>query len=385
MDFTSRGYIRPKVKKDLDDSTMDTIRHICPGIRLTGPNPAATADNGFVHDIFGPVRTLYRGWSTDDELRFHAAAGGVMSGLGCYLLETGKVDAIVHVRANAEKPMETDALASRTVEDVKSGVQSRYGPAAPLVHVMRLLDQGIRFAVTGKPCDISAIRNLAEVDPRVDRQVPYLISNFCGGVVSVRTSELIAGYHGVAKENVKLFRWRGDGWPGPTRVVADNGEVYDLNYEETYYDDRVPWTYDINFRCKLCVDAVGEQADISCPDAWIMVDGKPVHEEAPGANLLIARTKAGEDLVAEASAAGAIHLDPFSVEQLEAQHADQYSRKLENPGRLRGMEQEGEPTPDFDGYRADRMIELAGPERDRAAEEGARQRIRVGANLEPIA
>jgi hypothetical protein len=45
---------------------------------------------------------------------------------------------------------------------------------------------------------------------------------------------------------------------------------------------------------------------------------------------------------------------------------------------------ESEPEPSFARFRADRMIELAGPDRDRAAEEGARRRIRKGANREPL-
>ena len=134
-----------------------------------------------MHDIWGPIRTMYRGWSTDEALRFHAAAGGAMTALGCFILEAGKADAILHVRASREHPTLTDALVSRTPEEVRSGAQSRYGPAAPLRHVMALLDEGLRFAVLAKPCDVGAIRRLARIDPRVEDQVPYLITTFCGG------------------------------------------------------------------------------------------------------------------------------------------------------------------------------------------------------------
>jgi hypothetical protein len=115
-----------------------------------------------------------------------------------------------------------------------------------------------------------------------------------------------------------------------------------------------------------------------------MVDGKPIHEEAPGANLFIARTPAGEKLVAAAAAAGAIELEPFTVEELDLQHADHVTRKIENPARVRALGIEGEPQPSFTRYRAERMVELAGPDRDRAAQEGARRRIRDGANREPL-
>ena len=53
------------------------------------------------------------------------------------------------------------------------------GPAAPLRHVMTLLDHGLRFAVLGIPCDVAAIRNLGRIDARDETQVPFLSTIFC--------------------------------------------------------------------------------------------------------------------------------------------------------------------------------------------------------------
>ena len=94
MAITSYGQMRPQVRSEPDDAMMDQIRAVCPGITLTGPDPEQVADKGVMHDIWGPIRTMSRGWSTNEDLRFRSAAGGAMTALGCYLLETGKVDAI---------------------------------------------------------------------------------------------------------------------------------------------------------------------------------------------------------------------------------------------------------------------------------------------------
>ena len=48
------------------------------------------------------------------------------------------------------------------------GAGSRYGPAATLVDFGDILDRGEPFALNAKPCDITAVRNLARLDPRVD-------------------------------------------------------------------------------------------------------------------------------------------------------------------------------------------------------------------------
>ena len=384
MGLTSDGQMRPHVKDPMPEDPMATIRAVCPGIVVTGPDPEQVADKGVMHDIWGPIRTMERGWSSDEDLRFRSAAVGAMTALGCYLMETGQVDAVVHVRASATSPMDTDALVSRSVEEVRSGAQSRYGPAAPLRHVERLLDEGIRFAVLAKPCDVAAIRSLGKVDARVEAQIPFLITIFCGGLPTRHTADKIVRYHGVEPEEVSRFRWRGNGWPGPTHVETRDGREFDLTYDKVWFSGDVPWTYDIQFRCKICPDAIGEASDVSCPYAWVMVGGKPVHEEGDGANLFIARTKAGERLVAEAAEAGAIELEPFTIEELDQQHSDHIARKVENPARVRALVCEGQPAPRFDRFRGEQMVAMLGAEDDRRAEEGTVRRIREGANREPL-
>jgi coenzyme F420 hydrogenase subunit beta len=267
---------------------------------------------------------------------------------------------------------------------VKSGAQSRYGPAAPLVHVHRLLDEGRRFALLGKPCDVAAIRNLACIDSRVEEQIPYCLTIFCGGIPTLHTARKIASHHGVAEDEVEVFRWRGNGWPGPTHVKDRSGRTYDLTYDQTWFDPSQGWKYDIQFRCKICPDAIGELADVSCPDSWVMKDGKPIHEEAPGVNVLVARTERGERLVAEAAAAGAIELAPFTVTQLDAMHGDHLPRKLENPARVAALRVMGEPTPFFSRFRPWRMIGRAGLRRSFRALMETKRRILVGANREPL-
>jgi coenzyme F420-reducing hydrogenase beta subunit len=93
--------------------------------------------------------------------------------------------------------MLTDAWVSTSAGEVIAGAQSRYGPAAPLIHLNKLLHEGRRFAVVAKPCDIAAVRNLGRIDQRVERQIPYCLSFFCGGSLSLKMAENIAAYQGV--------------------------------------------------------------------------------------------------------------------------------------------------------------------------------------------
>jgi coenzyme F420 hydrogenase subunit beta len=248
-----------------------------------------------------------------------------------------------------------------------------------------MLDQGLRFAVVAKPCDISAMRNLAKVDDRVSSQVPYLLTLFCGGVQSLHTAEKIAVHHGVAHSAVARFQWRGDGWPGPTRVVNTTGDAFDMSYDETWFGKH-PWTqpYDLQWRCKVCPDAIGETADISAPDGWLMRSGKPIHEEADGINVTVVRTVAGQRLVRGAVQAGYLVSAPMTFAELDEMHYDHLPRKLSHPARRAGMAVARQPTTRVTGYRSWAAVRRAGVSRTVHAFFGTIRRVRAGRNREHV-
>ena len=384
MQLTSADRLRPLASPALTATEMKSVRAICPGINVTGPEPETAGAQGIMHPVWGPVRNLYRGWSSDPDIRHWAAAGGSMTALGCHLLDSGKVDAVLHVRASSNDPTQTDAWVSHCANDVVSGAQSRYGPSAPLVHVHRLLAEGKRFAVLAKPCDMAAIRNLARLDKRVDAQVPYLVTIFCGGLPSRSTADAIARYHSVEPAEIETFRFRGNGWPGPTHVRTRTGTSHDMSYDETWCTPGMPWRYDIPLRCKLCPDATGELSDVACPDGWIMRDGKPVHEEAPGVNVLLARTERGERLVKDAVRSGHLTVAPFSLDELDPMHCDHHPRKLENPARILGLRLAGQPRPRFRRFRTVWNLLHAGAWRQVRALIGTWRRTRGGLSREPL-
>ncbi len=380
MEIGPRGWVRPVWERGSAAASSERILSACPGANLRGPGKGPG-----IHPVWGPVLELRRTWAADPAIRHHAAAGGTLTALATFLLDRGDVEAIVQVRASTERPMISDAVVSTTAAEVYAGAQSRYGPVAPLVHVNRLLDEGKRFAVAAKPCDISAMRNLARSDPRVEEQVPYLLTIFCGGMPSTRTPEAISAHHGLDPDQVALFRWRGEGWPGPTRVVSQAGETFDMPYTETW-EDRWPWMrpLDLQWRCKICPDAIGEGADIACPDGWILKDGARLREEADGVNAAIARTPRGRALLSEAIAAGYLESAPLTFEELAEMHFDHLPRKLGHPARRIGMAIAGEPTPRFSGYRSLTAMRKAGLKSTVQTVLGTIRRVRAGRNRETL-
>lgn len=90
MRIASSGHIRPAIKGPIEPAIMERIHAVCPGITLRGPDAAQAGPNGTMHEVFGPIRALHRGWATDAATRYRSAAGGGMTALGVYLLELAR-------------------------------------------------------------------------------------------------------------------------------------------------------------------------------------------------------------------------------------------------------------------------------------------------------
>lgn len=393
MRYTGAAQFRPHVKSEPDEAVMDNIMVVCPGAVLAGPKVILAEESAAPHDpVWGPISAIHRSWSGDPEIRHWAAAGGTLTALGVHLLQAGEVEAILHVKASAADPIHTESQVSRTPAEVVAAAQSRYGPGAALARVEELLAAGTIFAVIAKPCDIAAIRHLQQVDARAKAQIKYCLTIFCGGVPSTIFPEVLADYNGIKRDELSLFRWRGNGWPGPTHMEAKDGRSADMTYDQLYYTPNVPWVYDMQFRCKICPDAIGTVADIAAPDGWVMRDGKPIHEEADGVNIAVARNAKGAALLQSAAKAGALVLDDFSVEELYAMHGDHLDRRLGAPARLLGMRFANAPIPRMIGFELGAMLRQAARRfgwritlRDLwEAFTGARRRAKAGAHREPL-
>ena len=361
MGMSAEQRLRPETKSPVENHKLQKIMQVCPGIAVHGPNTEKRVPFKKVNKIFGIINSSYRGWASNEKVRSHAASGGVLTALGMYLLESKKVEAILHVKASNKNPLMSKIQVSTTPQQVYSGAQSRYGPAAPLKNILNILDEGRTFAVIAKPCDIGAIKNLERIDVRVKQQIPYTLTMFCGGLPSLRLPMGMLRHFDIHVDEVKQFRWRGEGWPGPTHIETYDGRIFNLTYEQSYFSDNVSWTYDSQFRCKICPDAIGELADIVCPDGWIMENGRPIYREAPGVNIIISRTPRGDDLLQQAQSSGAVILKSFNEDELMTMHADHIPRKIGWPARFLGAKLGGASVTKVENLRKVSAIFCCGP------------------------
>jgi coenzyme F420 hydrogenase subunit beta len=344
MEQLEPGYARPVQTGGVTAEAERTIATSCPGAVVapwTGVAPE-------VHPYWGPWRRVLTGHATDEGVRFEGSSGGAISGLLIHAMRAGLIDRVVHVAAAPGDPTRNATVVSRTPEEIVRRAGSRYTASSPLAGIEAELAAGGAFAFVGKPCDVSALRQLARRDPRVERHVKVALSFFCGGIPSHDGVRRILRTMGVAFEDVRAFRFRGRGWPGDCVAETEMGEGR-MSYPDSWGGHL---SKEVQFRCKICPDAVGGAADIACADAWYGdEDGYPAFDEQEGRSLIMSRTEAGERLLAAALAAGDLSAEPVPVDEINAMQPSQARRKRLVLARTLALPFVGQPRPRMTGLK----------------------------------
>lgn len=338
METVAPGYSRPSARGPISPMTERLIATACPGAKV-----APWQEAPHRHEYWGPWFRTLTGYASEPEVRYRASSGGALSALLIHALDAGLVDRALHVEADPDWPTRNRMTWSITSAQVIEGAGSRYAASSPLADIDAALAAPGRFAFVGKPCDVSALRQLATVDPRVNERVPLMLSFFCAGLPSHAGADRIIRSMGLEPSDVSHFRYRGNGWPGLTRVETHDGRVAEMRYEDSWGGQL---SKEVQFRCKICPDAIGGVADIACADAWYGGEtGYPQFEEQDGRSLIMSRTPAGEALLAQAIEAGALAAEPLQVDEIDLMQPGQAHRKRLVSARLAACTVMLQPTP----------------------------------------
>lgn len=342
MGLVAPGYSRPTSLGPVTEAAEQKISQTCAGAILA---PWSGAPN--IDAYWGPWRRVMTGHAVDESVRFHGSSGGIISALLIHALNGGLVDRVVHVLADPSNPTDNIMTCSTTPAEVLAGAGSRYTASSPLEQIEHELSRGGAMAFVGKPCDVSALRRLATIDPRVDAHVKMAMSFFCGGMPSRNGVDRIVAAMGVERADVAAFRYRGQGWPGTAAAITHAGTTIEMSYSESWGDFL---SKEVQFRCKICPDAVGGAADIACADAWYGdANGYPEFDERDGRSLIVSRTERGDRLLKDAVASGSIVTEPVDIREVERMQPAQARRKRLVGGRIAALTLTLQPRPDVRG------------------------------------
>jgi len=366
------GLERPRARRPLTAPELARLNAICPGITVSFPQAEAVAT---YDPMWGSITRLAKGYAADPEIRHRGASGGALTALALHILETGKADYILHLAADPERPLLSKAHRSHDRAGVLAGAGSRYSAAAPLVGIAETLDEGRPFAFVGKPCDVTALANLARLDARVDALCRYRLTLVCGGFSELAKFRELLDEWQMREDELARFSYRGNGCPGPTAATTKDGR----HRESTYWDF---WgaeeTWRSFYRCKICPDAIGLSADLAALDVWD--DCNPTVEDA-GWNALICRTERGRGLLEDAVASGHLALDAeWTTADLDRAQPHQTRKRRAIRARYSAMRAAGVPYPRTEDPGLDRVSHAEGSVAYEEERAGTAARLARGAH-----
>jgi coenzyme F420 hydrogenase subunit beta len=343
MAMTEPGFLRPALTGEPTAAENALIADICPGSQVHLPD--GRIDPEFPE--WGPLESVATGHAVDDGLRKAASSGGALSAILEHLLLSGQARYILQVAASEDVPWLNRVMKSTSEGQIRHASGSRYAPSAPLSAIVACLEEGQPFAVVGKPCDIAALRAYARHDPRVGQLVVAMIAFMCGGVPSETGIRQLIGRMGAAPDDVRAFRFRGNGWPGNAVARTASGEEFSISYAQSWGD---VLSKHVQLRCKICADGTGMSADIVCADAWYGDDsGYPTFDEQEGRSLVLGRTPLGDAIINASRQAGRLVTAPLATREIALMQPFQLRRTRLTLSRLLAMRLTGRPATRFRG------------------------------------
>ncbi len=345
MKPNDKGFLQPEIQDN--DETRRFLRNVCPIIDTSKETE---------YSVWGKSNGVYAAFAKDDMLRMRASSGGVITALARYLLETGSVDGIIHVKADDKVPTHTVCRVSTTREEVESSCGSRYAISSPWMELSDMIETSKRYMAIGKPCDIKALRRLKEIEGRYSN-ILYLVSFFCAGLPSKQANERLLQELGCRQEECISLTYRGNGWPGEATATDKNGKEYTMEYSRAWGGIL---GRDVHPYCRVCFDGIGEDADIACGDGWyISEDQTPDFSEKDGRNIVFVRTDLGRDIYQAAVAAGAIVSTGWeSLSQLEIIQKYQFTRRTTMKERIFAYRLCGRQVPLYDKTKMEKLSKI---------------------------
>lgn len=297
---------------------------ICPGkgVALNKLAEEAFVDEERIkNDVYaGYYLQTYVGHSTDENIRYHSATGGMVTQFLIWLLQRREIDGAVVVKYRKDNPFEPEPFIATTSEEIWESRSSKY-VVLSMDKVANEIANGSykNLVVVGLPCMIQGWRQLAQKNRKVRDTIKGFFAIYC----SVNKTKLSIDYYPwrymVNKKDVERFVFRDDGCMGFMKFENKQGKVLTkVPYQHFWLGTH---SFFVNPRCLMCIDQLGELADISLGDIHI----KPYSDDKIGTNSVVIRSIYWERLLNQCETEGAITLHRIPIETIL--HSQIYAKR----------------------------------------------------------
>ena len=285
-------------------------------------------DTATYHDRIGFSIATYAGFVEEKEFRQHGSSGGMGKWLLYELFKEDLIDAVVQVKQNTPTGSDRSLYryqVSTSEEEIRSGSKAVYYPIEMSQILQYIRDNPGRYAITGVPCFIKALRLLSMQEPVFKERIHFCIGIICGHLKSTRYADMLAWQKGIKPGQLSSIDFRKKipghkakekgvevvGIDESGQIVSKAGivqEFFGTNYGHGFFKYNA---------CDYCDDVTAEVADVSVGDAWLpqyVNDGR-------GTNAVVIRHPVIYQLVEKAISANRLKMDRITPDEVAQSQA----------------------------------------------------------------
>ena len=303
--------------------------------------------------MFGIYRDAFCGYAADSDIHKAGVAGGMVTALLAYGLESGKLDCAIVAGWDEKEPWKVKPKIATTREELMATARSKYSISQSLTALRDAVDRGFKkIGVVALPCYVIALRKMQLHKLKIADKVGLIIGLYCLAHTYIEGTEYaIRDRLHVKLEDVKEYAFRGGDYPGYLEVRTKTGDLKKMDLMALW--GMAPTMF-IGFpveRCHVCLDHLAELADISPGDVWgrmdLMAEGKKEKAGYTGAFL---RTEKGEEFFKGAVEANYLKTMPVSTPEYKLEdyyviNPGFFKKKVANVARIRYRMKYGWPVP----------------------------------------
>ncbi len=279
----------------------------------------------------------YVGYS--EKHRPTSASGGIATWLLETLLAEGIVDHVICVAPTGDPEGLFAFRVFDTPEEVRTGAGSAYYPVEMSGVIKQVLEVPGRYAVTGLPCFLKAIRLAQQRNKKLRERVVVTVGLTCGQLKSRHFTDYVAALAGVQGE-VTGVRYRGKSPDHPASNYHYVFTTADGEEQRVFWNEGIAeaWTnrWFTPRACSYCDDVFAECADVTCMDAWL----PEYSRDSRGTSLVLVRSPAVREVLERGQGA---RLDPIPVERVVQSQGGVVAVKREHLAYRLYLDQQGVP------------------------------------------
>jgi len=339
------GHFIPIVNESCNNCNL--CLKVCPGydLDIEGLNKKVFKTQP-ENEKVGIFTHCYVGYSSDENIRFNSASGGLITQILTTLLEEKKIDGALVTSMNPSNPLEPMAILATTKEEIIEAARSKYCPVTLAEALRTIVTSDGRYAIVGLPCHIHGIRKAEQYIPHLRERVVLHLGLLCSHMVSFPGIQFLLEKKGVDPSSVVEMQYRGRGWPGSMSIKIKNKreKIIPLTTGWFSYWPMFSCYFFTPIRCMMCPDQMAELADISFGDAWL----PEYNSDKIGRSLIVSKNNFSDNLLKDIVKNGRLNLRYIPVEKIEqSQQSNLVFKKVDLGTRMAILSAQKYKTPIF--------------------------------------